>query len=191
MDPAGDAPASPPAHAADPGAPGGSPASKPFRIGNDPSRLNQILRRSRLLYVLRQTWLKSLGSTESATRLVAWETALLVGRRSGAIDAGWADMRESLRDIKSFADTSGFAVGVVIIPIRAQVEGSFPNAQYQTRARAIAESLGMFVIDPLPLLQRQSDRAALFIPYDRMHLTAAGNVQVAQAAFDAIKQVWP
>ena len=71
------------------------------------------------------------------------------------------------------AKAGRFKVGVVIIPIRAQAEGSYPHAEYQTRARAIAESLGLFVVDPLPEFLSQPDRTSLFIPV-RSHSLFAG-----------------
>jgi lysophospholipase L1-like esterase len=160
---------------------------KPFHIANQPSMLNRLLRRSRLLYVLRQTWLRSFSQSEAATNLVLWEQALLEGRHSPAIDAGWADIAATLRDIQRQGQEGGFAVGVVIIPIRAQVEGQYPHAEYQTKVRALAEPLGMFVVDPLPFLLQQPDHAALFIPWDRMHLSAPGNAQIARAAFEVLR----
>jgi hypothetical protein len=72
------------------------------------------------------------------------------------------------------------------MPIRAQVDGDYPNAAYQTRVRAMAETLGMFVVDPLPKFRAVSDRSSLFIPYDRMHFTGPGNALIAEAAFEAL-----
>ena len=165
-------------------APDGAP--RRFRIGNDPSRLNRILRRSRLLYVLRQAWLSAMATTETADNLVRWEMALLEGLESPAIDEAWQDVARSLADIRELGEAGGFAVGVLIIPIRAQVEGSYPRAAYQTRARALAEAEGFFAIDPLPRFMAAPDKASLFVPYDRMHLSAEGNALLAEAAFDAL-----
>jgi lysophospholipase L1-like esterase len=161
--------------------------SKPFHIGNQPSTLNLVLRKSRLLYTLRQAWLSAVAPTEKATNLVRWEMALLEGRHSRAIDAGWQELGATLREIALFGEAAGFEVGVVIIPIRAQVEGDYPQVEYQTRVRAMAEEVGVFVVDPLPLLMQQADRASLFIPYDRMHLSARGNLLVAEAAFALLR----
>jgi lysophospholipase L1-like esterase len=161
--------------------------SKPFRIGNNPSRLNRMLRRSRVLYVLRQAWLRAMAPTGAASNLVRWEVAVLEGHHSPAIDAGWKDLEGTLEEIKAMGEAGGFAVGVVVMPIRAQVEGSYPHAEYQTRVRAMAKPLGLFVVDPLPLFAQQPDHAGLFIPYDRIHFTARGNAQVAEAAFDALE----
>ena len=168
-------------------APAASGPSKPFHIGNQPSRLNLILRSSRALYVLRQAWLSALAPTTVATNLVQWEMALLEGRETPAIDAGWKDIESTLGEIRAFGEAGGFPVGVVIIPIRAQVEASYPAAAYQTRVRRIAESLGMFVVDPLQHLIEQPDHKGLFIPYDRMHLSALGNAQIARAAFEVLE----
>ena len=163
-------------------------AKKPFRLGNQPSGLNRVLRSSRLLYVLRQTWLGVIAPTDAADNLVKWEMALLEGRQSEAIDEGWEDIAATLAEMRELADSGGFELYVLIQPIRAQVEQSYPNAAYQSRVRAISEGLGLAVIDPLPFFASQPEPERLFIPYDRMHFTALGNAQVAAAALDALRK---
>ena len=187
--PDGPAPTTRPASTEAAPAPAAAPAapSKPFHIANQPSRLNQLLRRSRMLYILRQAWLRAVAPTDAATNLVRWEMAVLEGHHSPAIDAGWKDIEGTLEEIRAMGQAGGYSVAVVIMPIRAQVEQSYPHAEYQTRVRAVAEALGLSVIDPLPKFLQQSDHASLFIPYDRIHFTARGNAQVAQAVFDALQ----
>ena len=165
----------------------GGGAPKPFRIGNQPSGLNRVLRQSRALFVMRHAWLAAVAPTEAADNLVQWEMALLEGRESGAIDQGWSEIGATFARIRALADVGRFDVGVVIIPIRAQVEGSYPNAAYQTRVRALADAQGFFAIDPLTKLVEAPDHASLFIPYDRMHLSAAGNALVAAAALETLR----
>jgi lysophospholipase L1-like esterase len=160
---------------------------KPFRIGNQPSGLNRVLRQSRALFVIRHAWLAAVAPTEAADNLVQWEMALLEGRQSPAIDQGWAEIGRTLARIRGLGDRGGFAVGVVIIPIRAQVEGSYPHAAYQTRVSALAEEQGFFVVDPLPKLIAAPGRSGLFIPFDRMHLSAEGNALIAEAVFEVLR----
>ena len=74
--------------------------------------------------------------------------------------------------------------------IRAQVERPYPQAQYQTRLRTIAERIGMFVIDPLPGFLDGTESKRLFIPYDRMHFSAEGNARLAGAAAEFLR-AWP
>ncbi len=183
--PDGPAPTAPVVEKPSLGAPAGS--SKPFRMGNQFSQVNRILRRSRMLYILRQAWSRAVAPTAAASNLEQWETAVLEGHHSPAIDAGWRDIGRTLDEIRAMGEAGGFAVGVVIMPIRAQVEQSYPRAEYQTRVSAMARSLGMFVVDPLPYFVRQPDHASLFIPYDRMHFSRLGNAQVAEAAFEALR----
>ena len=159
-----------------------------FRLANQPSRINRLLRSSRVIYLLRKAWLSAVAPTGPAGNQVRWEMALLEGRTSKAIDDAWQDVAKTLAEIRALGEVGGYEVGVVIIPIRAQVEGHYPHAAYQMRVRAIAESLGLFVIDPLPEFLSQPDRASLFIPYDRMHFSAAGNACIARAAFDALQR---
>jgi lysophospholipase L1-like esterase len=159
----------------------------PFHMGSQrPSRMNRVLRSSRLLYALRQRYLSAIAPTGAASNQVQWEMALLQGKRSPAIDHAWDAINSTLQEIKSYADAQGFAVGVLIVPIRAQVEGDYPDAAYQTRVQAMAKAQGFFVVDPLPRLRAHAGEH-LFIPYDRMHFSAAGNALIAHEAFDALQ----
>ncbi|MEO7192306.1 MAG: GDSL-type esterase/lipase family protein [Vicinamibacterales bacterium] len=162
-------------------------SGRPFRIGNQaPTGLNRLLRQSRLLFVLRHAWLAALAPTAAANNQVRWEMALLTGQRSRAIDDAWGTLERTFEDIAAFGKANGVDVGVMVLPIRAQVEQSYPQAEFQTRARAIAERLGLFVVDPLPRFMAEKDRGRLFIPYDRMHFSARGNALLADAAFEAL-----
>jgi lysophospholipase L1-like esterase len=164
------------------------PPSAPFRIRGRPTTLNRVLRSSRLLYVLRQSWAGLVAPTGAGNNQLQWERALLEGRRTAAIDAAWQDVEASLTEMRDLGAAGGYEVGVMPIPIRAQVEQTFPEADYQTRVRDMAARLGMFVVDPLPYLTAQTDVSGLFIPYDRMHFSPAGNAQLAAAVFDALRE---
>lgn len=172
--------------------PPGARSGRTFRMGNRPSELNLWLRSSRLLYALRHGWLSGFIESGVAENQVLWEDALLTGRETPAIDAAWRDVEATLGGISSFAGESGFPVGVLVVPIRAQVEQSHPHAAYQTRVAAIARTLGMFVIDPLPRLTEHAQPADLFIPYDRMHFSGRGNHLLAGAVLDVLRDrpIW-
>jgi len=159
-----------------------------FRIGEPPSRLNRLLRSSRLLYVARQRLLGFLQPSAEGRNAVEWETALLEGRKTPTIDAGWAEITSGFREIARMGQRDGFDAGVVIMPIRAQVEQDFAKAEYQTRASAAAQQAGLFVIDPLNAFRSEANRASLFIPYDRMHYSARGNDVLARAVFDTLRE---
>lgn len=158
-----------------------------FRMAIPPTGVAALMRRSRLAFALRHAWLAAVAPTEAATNQVKWEMALLNGMQTPAIDAAWDDVGRTLSEIGSVADKVGFTVGVLIMPIRAQVDQSFPGAAYQTRLRAIAAARGFFVIDPLERFAAAADKTRLFIPYDRMHFTGTGNGLLAEAAFDALR----
>jgi lysophospholipase L1-like esterase len=162
-----------------------------FRLANAPSRLNRLLRSSRALYVLRHAWLAAIAPTDAATNLVQWEMALLQGTQSPAVDAAWLDIQQTLEEIRALAEGDRYQVGVVMPPIRAQVEEDHPSAAYQSRVRLMAEALGMFVVDPLPRFRAESEPGRLFIPFDRMHLTGAGNEIMARATFEVLKSRHP
>jgi hypothetical protein len=53
----------------------------------------------------------------------------------------------------------------------------------------VADHLGLFVVDPLPLLKANaSGKGSLFIPYDRNHPSAAGHRLIAQAISEYFTQ---
>lgn len=160
-----------------------------FRLGNQPSGLNRILRRSRALYMLRHAWRTTLARSPRASNQVQWEMALLEGRRSAVIEQAWREVETILSGIRDLGAASGFEVGVLIMPIRAQVEQSYPDAAYQTRAAAIVSELGLFLIDPLERFITHPDPQELFIPYDRMHFSREGNALVAEAALEALGEI--
>lgn len=164
----------------------GAEVSKPFRLANQPSRLNRLLRSSRLIFALRHAWLSAIAPTSAASNQVQWEMAILEGRETSAIADAWRAVETILEDIKKQGDAQRFSVGIVVMPIRAQVESNHPRAAYQTRVRGIAARLGMFVVDPLARLRDHAGEG-LFIPYDRMHFTARGNAELAAAVFETLR----
>jgi lysophospholipase L1-like esterase len=159
-----------------------------FRIGEPPSKLNRLLRSSRLLYVLRQRMLGFFLPSAEGRNAVEWEMALLEGKTSAAIDDAWSTVGRHFKKISAIGREHGIDIGVVIMPIRAQVEQDYPAAAYQTRTAALAGEAGLFVVDPLPAFRAQPDRAALFIPYDRMHYSGRGNEVLARAVFDVLRE---
>jgi lysophospholipase L1-like esterase len=162
-------------------------AAETFRMANQPTGIMWLARKSRLLFAVRHAWLAALAPTEAATNQVQWEMALLGGRETDAIENAWRVLGKTFGEIESLGETYGFRVGVLTMPIRAQVEQSYPNAAYQRRVRALAEDRGFFVIDPLESFAAASSRNQLFIPYDRMHFTGAGNALLAAAAFEVLR----
>jgi lysophospholipase L1-like esterase len=165
-----------------------SPRRTSFHLANQPSTLNSLLRRSRLLYVLRQTWLFFIAPTGAASNQVQWEMALLEGRDSTAIDEAWRDIESTLREIRDVSVAHGFDLIVVVMPIRAQAAGRYPNAKYQSRVRAISDNLGVAIVDPLPRFLSQEQSGTLFIPYDRMHFSSSGNALIADAVFEELRK---
>ena len=160
---------------------------KPFRLANQPSTLNQLLRSSRLIFALRHAWLSAIAPTQAASNQVQWEMAILDGRETKTIDTAWDAIERTLSDIQAQGEAGHFSVGVLVMPIRAQVEASHPQARYQSRVVEIARKLGLFVVDPLADLRAHAGEG-LFIPYDRMHFTARGNAELAASVFGALRE---
>jgi lysophospholipase L1-like esterase len=167
--------------ALDPGTP-----RRTFRMANQPSGIDGLLRRSRLMYALRHAWLKFAPPAE-ASDLTRLERALLEGRQLDGLEDAWQAVDDLLARLKAMADAGHFRAGVVIMPMRAQVERDDASAAFQERVTAMAAAHALFVVDPLARL-RDSREARLFIPYDQMHLSAAGNVVLAEAALDVFRK---
>jgi hypothetical protein len=162
-----------------------------FNIGSTKSRVNRVLRQSRLLFTARHAWLSLTAGTSMAKNELRWETALLEGRETPAIERAWQTVRDALAEIRNLAQPAGVPVGVVIMPIPPQVARDRPQAKYQSRVREIAGSLGLFVVDPLPLFQDHRHDPKLFIPYDRLHTDSYGQQLIADSVFDTLKQLAP
>jgi lysophospholipase L1-like esterase len=159
-----------------------------FNIGSSPSRWNRILRKSRLLYAARHAWLAMTATSTGAKNELLWETAILEGKSTPAIEKAWDTIKDALTQIRDLTQPAGVPVGIVVMPVPPQVMGDKPNAAYQSRIRAIAEGLGFFVIDPLPTFKEHRKDAKLFIPYDRLHTDSAGQALIADVVFEALKQ---
>jgi hypothetical protein len=139
---------------------------RPFLLSRPPGVLNRISRSSRALFALRRAWQSATTPRGAAAAALRWEVAMLEGESAPAIDSAWQHAESSLRELQSIAGASNATLGLVIMPIRAQVEDAYPRADYQARARRLASTLGLFVVDPLPVLRGRA-REGLFLPYDR------------------------
>jgi hypothetical protein len=145
------------------------------------TRLERWARRSRAVYVAAHA-LKGLihgGEGKSGSSM---ELDLLESRDSADLETAWQRVSAELGKLRTAADDFGFAAGIVVLPPREQVLGLYADSAYQKRIRALADRLGLFVVDPLPLLTSSpGKKAALFIPYDRNHPSAAGHRLIAEA----------
>ena len=157
-----------------------------------PSWWNRQLRRSRITYAMGRLFNRLAGKGEWGMSRFSMELDLLQGRDSAELGRAWKMVEEQLQDLRGLAAANGFSVGIVVLPCKEQVLGQYPNAQYQTRIRSIAQPLGFFVVDPLQSLAASRTRAdALFIPYDRNHPSAAGHHVIGEAIFHYIEQHEP
>ncbi len=153
------------------------------------SWMDAHIRKSRALYLGGRVFKRVSQKGEWGRSGFSMELDLLSGRDSADLDIAWQRVAQQLDELHRMATSNGFSVAVVMLPPREQVKGAYANAQYQTRARAIAERLGFLVVDPLPALAAGASNAdTLYIPYDRNHPSAAGHRVIAQAIFDTLNQ---
>jgi hypothetical protein len=112
------------------------------------------------------------------------EIDMLQGKDSADLERAWGMVQKQLVNLNAMAAADGFSAGIVVLPCKEQVLGQYLTARYQTRVRAMAQTLGFFVIDPLPtLVASRTSKDALFIPYDRNHPSAAGHRLIAESIF--------
>lgn len=158
-----------------------------FRLMPEPSWPNRLLRKSRALYVAKNGLyglMVALGGSEGRA---SNEIALLEGRSSPEIDAAWQKVEVSLERVARLTEAMTGRVGVLVFPVREQVAKDYPNEQYQSRLKAAAERLGLFVVDPLPRFREHAGRLnELFIPYDRGHPGPLGHQLIADAIAEAV-----
>jgi hypothetical protein len=176
--PLGDAPA--------PGAPRGEwgPRAWARRSGVLPY-LAPLYTRSRVIMAARNG-LKGASQRLRGAPEHRWPAALLAGTMDPELDAAWARAQGNLQRVADRCRALGAWGVVVLLPLEAQVTGSYPQASFQSEARRRAEAAGLLVVDPLPAL-RAAHRAgaALFIPYDGRP-TAAGHAVVAEVLAEAV-----
>ena len=153
------------------------------------SWLDAQIRKSRALYLSGRVVKRVSQRGEWGRSGFSMELDLLSGRDSAELNTAWERVGAQFGELRSMAMASGFSVGIVTLPPREQVQGAYPNAQYQNRVRAIAERMGFFVIDPLPALSASGvAAAALYVPYDRNHPSAEGHRVIAQAVFGDLER---
>lgn len=151
-------------------------SSRTLRMNPTPDTwINRAARRSRLVYALGRVINRALGRGEWSLAKFTVEIDMLNGRDTPDLRRAWTLVEEQFARLRALADTRGFRVAVVVLPSKEQVTGQFTSASYQTRVRELAERSGFLVVDPLPDLMAATERARLFIPYDRNHPSAYGH----------------
>jgi hypothetical protein len=97
-----------------------------------------------------------------------------------ALDAGVGEWLQSdLRTLFSglARRAAGIPMTVIVLPSHQQLVHNVSNG-FQRELRALLQPLGYDVFDPLPVLQQQADRAALFLP-DKHFSPVANELLVA------------
>ena len=83
----------------------------------------------------------------------------------------WPPVEREFKRLADFCAAHGMKAAVVVFPVYLQVKSEAADSYPQERVRAIAEKLGLPVLDLLPALRARRD-GKLF--YDQCHLTALG-----------------
>lgn len=141
----------------------------------------RMLRKSRAVFTLGRAYKRLRGSTEWTNPAFTMEMDILQGHDSEAITQAWAAVETQLADLARLAQQHHFRAGIVVLPPLEQVRGEATAAHYQTTVAGIAARHHLFVIDPLPALVGQAKPERLFVPYDRIHPSAAGHQLIGAA----------
>jgi lysophospholipase L1-like esterase len=176
---------------------GGTTVATPRADSNQNLRMNAAptswwdiqLRKSRAVYTIGRALKRVARKGEWGMSRFTMEVDILEGRNSAQLDEAWSRVARQFDDLRSLAVMHGFAVGVVVLPPREQVLGLYPHARYQDRVRSMAESVGFFTIDPLPVFAASPERKdRLYVAYDRNHPSGEGHRLIAQAIVDDLSR---
>lgn len=99
-------------------------------------------------------------------------------------DDAWQTMQPAFDELVRLSKVHGFRLAIVAFPVRYQVEARFLYDQPQQRLRQVADSLGVPLLDLLPVLRRSFEGTDERLFYDHCHPTALGNEIVAREILD-------
>jgi lysophospholipase L1-like esterase len=154
-------------------------APRPAALPHDNTlgkQIAYILKSSALLMVARSGW----HALTANPKAILGERAILTGEYAPNVEPGWKQVTGSLRSMKAFADAQGAGLLIVVLPRRDQVSGQLKKTVYNQRLAAIADTLGIPLVDPLVPLQEafRTYGPRLFVPWDG-HDSALANRVIA------------
>ncbi len=154
----------------------------------NPSFADKYLRRSRIIFIAGRTFNRVRGAGESGMARLRIELDMIKGTRSPDIDRAWARIAAQLQDLQMLGRSAGFESAIVALPPRELVSGQFSSGPYLSQLHAVADPLGMPVIDPVAsMIGRRGGKDELYIPYDRNHPSAVGHTAIAEAIVSRIQ----
>jgi lysophospholipase L1-like esterase len=143
------------------------------------------MRKSRAIYTVGRALRRFTHSGEWGMARYNLELDILQGHDTPQLEAAWQRVAKQLDVLHQMAKSSGFSVGIVVLPPKEQVVGLYPAANYQRRLQTLAAERGFFFVDPLPrMTATKGNKDHLYIPYDRNHPTASGHRLIAEAIAD-------
>jgi len=165
----------------------GGPLSREGFSGLLPDVMVHLLKRSRVLLLLKDRVDKLRNRIQPSSQFLH-QQALLEGTSNDIVERGWREVESSLREMAELREMYKFHFLIVIFPLAEQLMREYPNAQYQTRIKAIAEKLNIPYIDLKPRFEAEfTGFGSLFIEWDghpnpRAHRIAAEEISRVLAA---------
>lgn len=151
---------------------------------NSPSaRLIYILKQSALLMSARAAF-EALRQSISPSEGFILQNKLVRGESNPEIDRRWAQVEQSLMDMRRITEERGVEFVVVSLPRRDQVDGRMPAEQYNQRLESVVTETGtrfINMLDPLRSAYTKYGRQ-LFIPWDGHNSKIANEVIAREIA---------
>ena len=143
-------------------------------------RVIYAIKQSALLLTLRKAF-HSIRHTLETTGAEVKQQSLFNGGYDAAIEDRWAQVKESLSDMKIMADDHNKDYMIVSLPRRDHVDGRLPWEAYNLRLQTIAAQYKIPMVSMLEPLQQgyKEHKRDLFIPWDG-HNSKAANRIIAQ-----------
>ena len=131
-----------------------------------PDPMVYMLKRSRLLVFLKDRYVKLVNQVMPSQEYLH-QRALLDGAVNDFKEKGWMEVDNSLKEMSELRTAGRFHLLLVIFPMAEQLLHHYPNAQYQSRLRMLAEKHAIPTIDLKPAFEREfKGFGSLFIEWD-------------------------
>lgn len=155
--------------------------------------------KNRATYLLKRSAVVTIAHNRLLPTWYAWkhgdrstENAILSGAYDEHAERGWRQVDQSLRVMKELCHTRGIPFLMAILPRRDQVSGRRSLRAYNDRARAIAETHEIRVVDLLATLSvaYRVKGESLFITWDG-HNSAVANQVIAERLSTIVAELAP
>jgi len=146
----------------------------------DDYELRNALKRSRLLYGTLERW-RAYKASQTPDDHAAFRNDVLAGKATPRVEAGWTNMQDAFRHLRTLVEEQGARLLIVAFPVPLMLEQAFPASSYPARLREFAARESIPFLDLTGVFAAAfHGHESLFIPFDGDHPNAAGHDLAAQ-----------